>query len=62
MLEAFEPHSTGGRVPICPGYVHGDVAIRRLQPGEFTMLARPFASDGRLASLCEGIGTRATKI
>ena len=62
MLEAFEPHSTGGRVPICPGYVHGDLAIRRLQPDEYTMLAWPIASDGRLANICDAIGTRATKI
>lgn len=45
ILEAFERHSPEGKVLICSGYVQEELAIRKLESGEYAFLAKPFTGS-----------------
>ena len=42
VLEGFEKHSPAAAVLICSGYIQQELAIRKVESGEYTFLAKPF--------------------
>lgn len=44
VLEAFERHSPAAKVLICSGYVRQELAIRKVESGEYAFLSKPFTS------------------
>ena len=51
VLGAFERHSPEGRVLICSGYVQEELAIRKLESGEYAFLAKPFTGSQLIARI-----------
>ena len=51
VLDAFEEHSPDGKVLICSGYVQDELAIQKLESGEYAFLGKPFAGADFLDSI-----------
>ena len=49
VLETFEQHSPAAKVLVCSGYVREELAIAKLESGEYAYLAKPF-DGGRLVA------------
>ena len=58
ILDAFEKHSPDGCVLICSGYVPGELAVSKLESGEYAFLAKPFTGSKLLASIHDIVRAR----
>ena len=56
VLAAFERHSPEGKVLICSGYVPEELALSRLESGEYAFLPKPFDSSRLLSTIREMVG------
>ena len=61
VLEAFENHSPEAKALICSGYVQDELAISKLESGEYAFLAKLFTGADLLATIREIVGTPATR-
>ena len=51
VLAAFERHSPEGKILICSGYVQEELAIRKLESGDYAFLAKPFTGGELIARI-----------
>ncbi|MEO0615786.1 MAG: ATP-binding protein, partial [Pseudomonadota bacterium] len=56
VLAAFERHSPQGKVLICSGYVPEEIALGKLESGEYAFLPKPFDSSRLLTTIREMVG------
>ncbi len=56
VLAAFERHSPEGKVLICSGYVPEELALSKLESGEYAFLPKPFDSSRLLSTIREMVG------
>ena len=60
VLDAFEKHSPDGSVLVCSGYVPDEIAVSKLESGEYAFLAKPFTGSELLASIQDIVQARDT--
>jgi signal transduction histidine kinase len=51
VVAAFQRHSPDGKILICSGYVQEELAIRKLESGEYGFLAKPFTGSELIARI-----------
>jgi signal transduction histidine kinase len=56
VLDSFEGHSPGARILICSGYVQEEIALRKLESGEYAFLGKPFTATRLIGKIREIIG------
>ncbi|MGI9272230.1 MAG: ATP-binding protein [Woeseiaceae bacterium] len=58
VVTAFERHSPDAKVLVCSGYVQEEIAIRKLESGEYAFLAKPFTVSQLMQKVHEVVGSR----
>ena len=56
VVEAFEQHSPRAIVLVCSGYVQEEIAIQKLESGEYAYLAKPFTGSRLIQKIREITG------
>ncbi|MEM7451759.1 MAG: ATP-binding protein [Pseudomonadota bacterium] len=56
VLAAFERHSPEGKILICSGYVPEELALSKLESGEYAFLPKPFDGSRLLSTIREMVG------
>ena len=51
VLETFEKHSPSANTLVCSGYVREQLAIDKLESGEYAFLAKPFTGTQLLTRI-----------
>jgi len=56
VVKAFEHHSPDAKVLVCSGYVREEIAIQKLESGEYAYLAKPFSGSRLIRKIHEIAG------